>query len=183
MTDSDAELLRAADTDPHAFRALYDRYASSVHGFFVRRGADHHAALDLTAETFARAWSGRGRFRDERHGSVGPWLFGIARNVLLHSVRDGRLADEARARLGIEAAASSGVVPLPEWLDGLDEEVEHALAALPEAQRAAIRRRVVDDCSYEVVAEDLGCTPATARLRVFRGLRTMRAELDAKGTR
>src|SRR3954468_326440 len=96
---TDAALLAAAD--PDAFRVLYGRYAERVFGYFVRRGGDHDAAFDLTAETFAQAWIMRRRFRDEAAGSAAPWLFGIARNVLLMSGRRGRLARAAVGGLGV----------------------------------------------------------------------------------
>ncbi len=63
-TRSDAALLAAARDDPGAFRALYDRHAERVRGYHLRRSGDAQAALDLTAETFAQAWLGRGRFHD-----------------------------------------------------------------------------------------------------------------------
>jgi RNA polymerase sigma-70 factor (ECF subfamily) len=80
MTDrTDAELLRDA-TDATAFAELYRRHATTVFAWF--RARLEWAAADLTAETFAQAWLGRRRFRDERGGSALPWLLGIARNVL-----------------------------------------------------------------------------------------------------
>jgi DNA-directed RNA polymerase specialized sigma24 family protein len=98
---SDAELLSAARSDPNAFREVYDRYVERVHGYFVRRTGDEEAAFDLTAETFAQAWLVRVRFRDEADGSAAPWLFGIARNVLLMSLRRGQLERRAAQRLGL----------------------------------------------------------------------------------
>ena len=80
---SDADLIRRALTDADAFRRLYDRHATAVHAYHLRRSGDPHAAQDLTAETFAQAWLSRARFRDDADGSAAPWLFGIARNVLL----------------------------------------------------------------------------------------------------
>src|SRR5438094_9246066 len=73
---SDVVLLRRARSDPAAFRELYDRHVEQIHGFHLRRTKQPEAALDLTAETFARAWISRDRFRDQCNGSVGPWLFG-----------------------------------------------------------------------------------------------------------
>ena len=102
---SDAELLVAARSDAGAFRELYERYAERVYGYHLRRSQDPHAAHDLTAETFAQAWLSRARFRDEARGSAGPWLFGIARHVLLVSVRQRRLERSACERLGVLAAA------------------------------------------------------------------------------
>ena len=78
---SDADLLVAARSDASAFRELYDRYAERIYAYHTSRSRDSHAALDLTAETFAQAWFCRARFRDEAGGSAGPWLFGIARHV------------------------------------------------------------------------------------------------------
>jgi RNA polymerase sigma-70 factor (ECF subfamily) len=118
----------------------------------------------------------RARFRDECAGSAGPWLFGIARNVLLMSVRRRRLEAAARERLGLPAATA----PAEEaWLDGLDE----ALDALPESQREAIRLRVVEDQTYDDVAAALGTTPAAARVRVHRGLSALRARLTKETAR
>jgi RNA polymerase sigma factor (sigma-70 family) len=170
---TDAELLAAARTDASAFRALYDRYALRVLRYHVRRTSDQDAAHDLTAETFAQAWLARTRFRDQAGGSAAPWLFAIARHVLLASVRRRALEQSACRRLGLEL---SGAAPEPDerWLEGLDE----ALAALPDGQRDAIRLRVEDDLAYDRVAESLGTTPQAARVRVHRGLAALRNRLS-----
>ena len=169
MTTSDAALLAAAD--PDAFRELYARYAERVYGYFVRRSGDH-ARFDLTAETFAQAWIMRRRFRDEATGSAAPWLFGIARNVLLMSIRRGRLERRAVERLGVAERLDGPYEPAPDerWA----EEADELLDALPETQREAVRLRVVDQLDYDEVALALGTSTAAARVRVHRGLATLR---------
>ena len=171
----DADLLTAARTDASAFRELYERYATRVYGYHLRRSDDRDAAHDLTAETFAQAWLVRARFRDEADGSAGPWLFGIARHVLLISVRKRRVEHGACERLGILAGAdrASAAEPDETWLDGLDE----ALASLPEAQQDAIRLRIVEDLSYDDAADRLETSPQAVRARVSRGLSTLRKHL------
>ena len=173
MAKTDAELLQA---DGSGFRELYGRYAERIHGYHLRRCGDRDAAHDLTAETFAQAWFARQRFRDEAGGSAGPWLYGIARNVLLESVRRGRIEREAATRLGVierldrEPAAAE---PDEGWLDGLDE----ALAELSEAERAAIELRVVQGLDYDDVAATLSTSAPAARVRVSRGLAALRQRL------
>jgi RNA polymerase sigma-70 factor (ECF subfamily) len=174
---SDAALLAAARTDARAFRELYDRYADRVLGYHLRRSRDEDAAHELTAETFAQAWLARARFRDEAGGSAAPWLFGIARNVLLASVRRRRVEEAARQRLGVLAGPAAE--PDDTWLEGLDE----ALDELPESQREAIRLRVIDDLAYADVARELGTTPAAARVRVHRGLSLLRSRLSKETPR
>ncbi len=176
LVRSDADLLSAANRDPAAFRELYERYATAIHGYHLRRVAGAEAALDLTAETFAQAWQSRATFEDRHDGSTGPWLFGIARNLLLRSVRERRLVAEASERLRITTARSA-VEPSQQWIDGMDEDLAQALEALPAMQRRAVELRVLRDQGYHQVAQDLGCTPVAARIRVSRGLATMRSKL------
>jgi RNA polymerase sigma factor (sigma-70 family) len=170
---SEAELLRADDAS--AFRELYDRYATRVHGFHLRRCRDEQSAYDLTAETFAQAWLSRKRFRDEADGLAGPWLFGIARNVLVASVRRGRLEQRACDRLGLRDGLERPLSPAPEeaWLEGIDE----ALDDLPPGQRDALELRVVHDLDYAEAARRLETTPAAARVRVTRALATLRNQM------
>jgi RNA polymerase sigma factor (sigma-70 family) len=173
---TDAELLAAARTDAGAFRELYDRYAEQINRFHLGRTRQQQVALDLTAETFAQAWLSRGRFRDLASGSAGPWLYAIARHVLVASVRKKEVERSACDRLGVllelDRPAAS---PEPEnaWIDGLDD----ALAALDPDVRKAIELRVVDELGYGAVAAATGTTPGAARVRVHRGLRALRSRL------
>jgi DNA-directed RNA polymerase specialized sigma24 family protein len=43
---TDAELLRAARTNPRAFRELYSRYAHRIYGYHCRWSGDADAAHD-----------------------------------------------------------------------------------------------------------------------------------------
>lgn len=182
---SDASLLAAARRDPDAFRELYERYAEAVHEYFVRRTGSRAAALDLTAETFAQVWLVRARFRDEAGGSAAPWVYGIARNVLLMSIRRGALERRATERIGVQERLDrpqpvEGQVPDDTWADGADE----LLDTLPADQREAVRLRVVEDLEYADVARALGTTPAAARVRVHRGLTALKRHLTlSKETR
>ncbi len=180
---SDASLLSAARQDPDAFRDLYGRYAERVHAYFVRRTGDPAAAFDLTAETFAQAWLVRARFRDHAGGSAAPWIFGIARNTLLMSIRRGRLERRATERLGLlerldRPERVGSVAPDPSWADGADE----LLDTLPASLREAVRLRVLEDLEYDELAGALGTSRSAARVRVHRGLAALRAHLTPTTT-
>jgi RNA polymerase sigma-70 factor (ECF subfamily) len=179
---SDAELLRGAARDLDGFRDFYERYSEQLFGYFRRRVADEDTALELTAETFSRAWVSRERFEDRYEGSAAPWLFGIARNVLLMSVRRGAVERRAAARLGVlERLDLEGEPAAPEarWSEGADE----LLDSLPLSQREALRLRIVDERDYDEVAEALGTTRSAARVRVHRGLAALRERLAGRDDR
>jgi RNA polymerase sigma-70 factor (ECF subfamily) len=171
---SDRELLLAEDAD--AFAVFYDRHVAEVLRWARRRVGGH--AADVTAETFARAWLVRRRYREHPSGSALPWLLGIARNVLRESLRKREVDDAARRRLGLP-----GQVQLDPGLEAVDERlslpqaVRAAVAGLPEADRELLRLRAVDGRPYREIAARLGCTQQAARLRVSRLLRQLRLEL------
>ncbi len=181
MDRTDAELLRAAATDPQAFRTFYDRYAAWVRAWFQRHTGEESAALDLTAETFAQAWFALPRFKDLADGSGAPWLFGIARNLLRQYHKHNRIETNARRRLGLPLAfaESEEYEAVEERLQAgaLGPALRDAVGALPTDQRLALELRVVDQLEYDEVAGRLGISVNAARLRVSRALRSLVVEL------
>src|SRR6266511_3043309 len=163
---SDAQLIHDARKDADAFAELYRRHAAAMHGWFRARTPEA-VAVDLTAETFAQAALSLRRFRDLADGSAGPWLYGIAKNLLRKYTEHERVDARARLRLGI--------APPNDELERVDER-ERATRLRP-ALREAVRLRVVDELPYERVASELGCTPLAARLRVLRGLGSLNRAL------
>src|SRR4051794_38947712 len=96
--DADEQLLAATAQDPRAFGEFYARHERAVFRFFYRRVQDAEVAADLSAECFAAALLGAGRFSAGEAPAV-AWLFGIARNVLRRSAERRRVESRARARL------------------------------------------------------------------------------------
>jgi RNA polymerase sigma-70 factor (ECF subfamily) len=161
---------------------LYDSMSRPVLVFFTRRVFDGELALDLTAETFARALESSGRFRGTGDREAAAWIWGIARNVLGEFFKRGRVERRALRRLGLEPPAiTSDEIERIEQLAGVEElrvAVAQALATLGADQREALRLRVVDELDYPVVARRLGVSEPTARARVSRGLRRLAAALE-----
>jgi RNA polymerase sigma-70 factor (ECF subfamily) len=177
---SDADLLRESRHQPDAFVEVCERHAADLAGWLRREvGAD--AADDLLAETLSRAWFHRRRFRDPGTGSAGPWLQGIARNVVRELRRKGAIEARAVRRLGISLPAP--VSPAPESDDRLDAEaaygrLERIVDELPGEQRQALELRVLDELDYREIGTRLHIPITTARTRVHRALRTLRARTE-----
>lgn len=170
-------MLGAARSDPQAFAAFYRLFERPVLAFFMRATGRAELAADLTAETFARALESVASY-DAARGRADQWLFGIARNVLRSSYREGRVESAARERLGlpqlvIDDHASETIAQLARE----EDRATVAVAGLPPEQRHAIHARVVQDRDYAEIAGELRCSEAVVRQRVSRGLRTLRARL------
>ena len=176
--------LRARLTDADEFVALYRRESQLVLMFCARRVLDPEIALDLTAETFAQAFRGRRGFRGTTEVEARAWLLTIARRQIARYLRRGALDRGAIERLGIQ---------VPRLEPGEAEEIERraslpqlraavaaALEHIGDDQREALRLRVVEERSYEQIADILGVNETTARARVSRGLRALQGALDSR---
>lgn len=177
---ADGELLRGADSDPQGFGLFYRRHERVVLGFFVRATGRGELALDLAAETFARALESRQGFDPDR-GEARSWLLGIARHVLAASLTRGRVESSARSRAGMAALTLDErlVDSIEDTASAITEEdVDHWLSALTPEQRVAVRGRVIDERSYRELASELECSEAVVRQRVHRGLSLIRKDLE-----
>jgi DNA-directed RNA polymerase specialized sigma24 family protein len=150
-------LLAAAAGDDRAFAVFYRRHVDALIAFFRGRVPTPEQAFDLAAETLAIVALRPRDYRGE--GPAVAWLYGIARNVLRSSLRQGRIEDAARRRLGAEPT------PLTD-------------ADLPAAMRQALLARVVEERDYPDIADELGCSEHVVRQRVSRGLARLRAGLE-----
>jgi RNA polymerase sigma-70 factor (ECF subfamily) len=174
---SDGQLLAATAGDPEAFAIFYRRHVRGVLGFFRRRMGSAELAYDLTAETFAAALEASPRYELRPEPARG-WLYGIAWNKLHEAQRRGRAQDSARRALGMApiVLTDEGIERIEALSGGAALQL---LEDLPADQRDAVRARVLDERPYEEIAAELQCSPSVVRKRVSRGVRTMRAKLEA----
>jgi RNA polymerase sigma-70 factor (ECF subfamily) len=165
----------------NAFAALYDTHAHAVLRYFLRRTTSVEWAADLTAETFAQAFLSRGRYRTDR-GTEAAWLFGVAHNVLLRSLRRERVEARARSRLHMEPVVlpDAALERAEELVDLAGQRVllEAALDTLSPALRSAVELRVGNGLPFDEVARRLGCTENAARVRVARGMQQLIAAME-----
>src|SRR5215218_6885576 len=130
----------------------------------MRRTGDAEAAADLTAETFAAAIVARRRFRPGV-APAGAWLLTIAHRKLVDYQRRGFAEEGARRRLAMERRPFGEDVTLDRWKQ------------LPADQRTAIQARVLDERPYPEIASELGTSETAVRMRVSRGLASLRRRL------
>jgi RNA polymerase sigma-70 factor (ECF subfamily) len=173
--DSDASVIAASLTEPGRFGALFDRHATVLFRYLVRRvGVDD--AEPLLGEVFRVAFEKRATF-DTLHASARPWLYGIATNLLARHRRDEARRFRATARLIARAAPAAD--PADRVAADLDARrlwprVAEAVAALPEEARDALLLYVWEELSYEDIAVALGVPVGTVRSRLNRARAQLR---------
>lgn len=128
-----------------------------------------HDAWDLVQEALVRVGVRWRRLRSQNPG-------GYAQTVLvrLNIDRHRRLRREVPVE---PTGAYDGLDRPVETTEMFDPELVRALATLSAKQRAAVVLRTVEDLDHNAIAERLGCSSATARTHLMRGLARLREEL------
>ena len=176
--------LRWIGVDPDLFEAFYREQVEDLQRFVARRVGDRERAADLTAEIFLAAIESADRYRPRR-GTPRAWLYGIARVLVADDCRrQGRerarrerfrgsalldADDAARIDARIDAAAQS-------------RRLYAAMDRIPEAEREVLELVALDELTVAEAAAVAGLRPVTARVRLHRARRKLRAELDAPST-
>jgi RNA polymerase sigma-70 factor, ECF subfamily len=157
------------------FGDVFDRYAPAIFRYAQRRLDSREAAQDVVSDTFTAAW----RHWDRRPAPevVLPWLYAIAGNA----VRDHRRSAQRQRRLTgrLSAMRAAGPAADPGERVVLGRSIGQALAALPEADREVLRLVAWEgQTDARMLGLELGLRPASARSRVLRARRRLRALLD-----
>lgn len=178
------EHIRLIATDPEVFEAFYRQHVDAIQGFVARRVGDRERAADLTAEIFLAAIGAAHRYRPRR-GSPKAWLYGIAQNVVaIDRRRMGR--EQARdERLRGSALLDEGdATEIDARIDaaGRQRHLYQAMERLSETERAVLELVAIDELSLTEAALAAGVRPVTARVRLHRARRKLRAELEAAST-
>jgi RNA polymerase sigma-70 factor (ECF subfamily) len=175
------EPLPLIGIDPDIFAVFYREHIAGVEGFVVRRIGDRGRAADLTAEIFLAAIDSAHRYRAAL-GTPRAWLLGIARILI---AEDHRRLD--RRRSGEERLRGSALLDgddAARWDARIDaaarsRELHRAMDRLPEGERAVLELVALDELSVAEAAAAVGVRAVTARVRLHRARRSLRAELDA----
>lgn len=115
---------------------------------------------------------------DGSRENAGPWLFGIATNLLGSRLRSENRRTRALARLHHhdEADLADGALDRVE-AEALGPQVAGALGQLPAIYRDALLLHVWGDLSYEQIAEATHVSVGTVRSRIHRARSYVRAAL------
>jgi RNA polymerase sigma-70 factor (ECF subfamily) len=175
------EQLALIGIDADIFDVFYREHIESVEGFVVRRIGDRERAADLTAEIFLAAIDSAHRYRPAL-GTPRAWLLGIARILVAgdHRRQDRRLTGEERLR-GSALLDSDDAARWDARIDAASRsrDLYRAMDRLPDGERAILELVALDELSVAEAAAAAGVRAVTARVRLHRARRTLRAELAA----
>lgn len=175
---SDEDLILRLDAAGH-FEELYRRHVSKVTSFATRRCSTADEVPDLVAAVWLEVIASARSF-DPSKGRALPWILGVAANLTASNERRRRREREALQRLGRQPTVD------PEHVAALDAQVDamapgryamNTLRHLPLGERLIAELVLIEGLQPNEAARALGIRAATARMRLMRARRKLRASL------
>jgi len=174
--------------DEASFELLLQRYRTPLVNFLFRMIRNREQAEDLAQEVFLRVYRAREDYVPSAKFTT--WLFRIATNLALNSMRDTRYQ---KLEVSIDAPV---VVDLEDGderpLDVVEKHpnieqhlvedvrvkmIRHAINKLPEKQRAAVLLHKYQELDYTEIAKILSCSESALKSLLFRAYEALRVEL------
>ena len=164
----------------------------SLHGVARRLTGNEAEAEDIVAETVARAWRSRDSLQD--HQAFRAWIFRILHNTFISERRrpDSRLefgldsCDDEEEATGQFSLFEQMHQPFLLWFSNPEQEfvdkllrqdLERALAALPEHHRVVVVLADLEEFNYAEIAQALDIPVGTVRSRLARARSALQKSL------
>jgi RNA polymerase sigma-70 factor (ECF subfamily) len=187
MARTDVQLMLDVKAgDVQSFELLLRKYRTPLVNFLYRMVRDTAVAEDLAQEVFLRVYRAREDYAPSAKFTT--WMFRIATNLALNSVRDNR---HRQMEISIDQRAVTGeeeLQPLevPDRAPTVEQDmvarsradmILKAIHALPEKQRAAVLLHKYQELDYDEIARVLECSESALKSLLFRAYETLRVEL------
>lgn len=170
-------MARVRSGDERCFEEIYDRYHRQLLAFCRHMLGTREEAEDALQQVFISA---HGQLlRDDRAIQLKPWLYAIARNRCLSTLRD------RRATVDLDAVAepsTDGLAIATEVERRQDlKDILGDVQALPDDQRAALVLAELGDLSHDEIAVALGVRPERVKALVFQARKSLLGAREARG--
>jgi RNA polymerase sigma-70 factor, ECF subfamily len=169
MDPSEREQYQAAiHGDREAFEMIIRTHSRRLFAIAYGILQSREEAEDVVQDSLVKAWKTRWRVRDPE--KLPAWLATIAR----HKARD---VFRKRRTVPFSEQLIEPVEPESAKTTALDQQLQSALAALPELHRTALTLRYFEEMDYRTIENTLGLTNGALRGILGRALASMRKQL------
>lgn len=188
MTNEKEWIQRVLSGDQDAFVHLVKEYEKQVFHLCLRMVGNTEDAEDLAQEAFFKAWKGLKFYKFE--SSFSTWLYRLTTNVCIDHLR--KQKRKTAISLTMEEEEDGQELELPDC-DPLPEEqvlkkeaaqqLQRAMGKLEEDARLILTLRVVEDLSYEQIAQIMDLKIGTVKSRLARARERLKNILAYHGNK
>ncbi|WP_069659835.1 RNA polymerase sigma factor [Arcticibacter eurypsychrophilus] len=168
------QVVRAREGDQKAYAELMQRYKDSIYFMAIKMVNNRDDAMDLTIETFAKAFENLEKYKPDFAFST--WLFRIATNNCIDFIRKKRLnvvsmnaMEDKEGEERFYDIKSDVLNPEERSIKKQQKETLQLIVdKLPLRYKVLINLRYFEEMSYEEISKQLDLPLGTVKAQLFR---------------
>jgi RNA polymerase sigma-70 factor (ECF subfamily) len=165
--------------DRDSFMRIYDHFAPRLRHYLGGLSGCEGRAEELTQEALLKLWHKADQF-DAEKASLATWLYRIARNLYIDSVRHDKgwtQAQDSLEALERLEAPENGTL---DFSNRQQQRLDDALQALPAEQARVIRMSYFEALSHRQIADQLQLPLGTVKSSLRLAFRKLRVSVEAR---
>lgn len=173
LAPDEALVERVRDGSEEAFTALYERHYRSILSYCRHMLRSREEGEDAVQQTFINAY--RSMLGGDKELNLRPWLYRIARNQCISTLRSRRTVVEV-------SEEHPSLVGLAQEVGSRSDlrEMFRDLASLPDEQREALILTELHDNSHVEAADIIGCDKEKVKSLVFQARSSLMKSKEAR---
>ena len=179
LIDEKELLNRLATGDENAFVTIFNTYQDYIFKVVYQFVKSQALAEELVQDIFLKVWQERQKLPEVQH--FRNWLFILARNYLLRTIRRMALERKVRRVWTEERPINENSTDYKLRNSQFNELLQQTINNLPPQQQAVLRLAKEQYLTYDEIAQQLSISPNTVRMHMSKALAAVRRALKDKG--
>jgi len=159
-----------------AFAELFEYFAPRIKSYLIRLGSDVSSAEEIMQEVMLNIWRKAEQY-DRRQASVSTWIFRIARNRRIDSLRRTN-KPELDAEDPMLQPAEVEQPDITVNRAQLEVKVREVIETLPEEQLVLLKAAFYEGLSHSEIAKAFGLPLGTVKSRIRLAFMRLRGSLE-----
>ena len=155
--------------EERTFSAIFRDYATTLHHYLFYETGNEELAQDITQEAFTRLWK---NCATVAFATAKGYVFTIAKNLLKNNYQHQQVVLRYQQRPQVDRTNQDPHFILEE--QELAEQLQQAIADLPEKQRVVFLLSRIDKKTYKEIAEILEISKQAVEKRMYKALDALR---------
>lgn len=166
----------AAARSRAAFSEIFEYFAPRIKSYLMRLGSEMNAAEEIMQEVMLNVWRKADQY-DRRQASVSTWIFRIARNRRIDTLRRNN-KPELDAEDPMLRPAEAEQPDITVNRGQIELQVREAIETLPEEQLSLLKAAFYDGLSHSEIAKKFGLPLGTVKSRIRLAFMRLRGSLE-----
>lgn len=175
--DESRIIQQVLDGDTDAFASLVEIYKTRIFNFAYRMTGNYDDALDISQETFIKAYINLWRFDPKR--KFFTWLYTISINLIRNHLKKVKNDDLLNRTKNIQYTENENQSPEARIIATQESnKIDSALLTLKYELRVLLIMKYKQELSFEEIAEITGKSVSAVKMQVYRGLEKLKKVIN-----